>query len=122
LPLLLWTFLAPTAQGALLGFAVPATLATVYVAPSFALIQNEVPVPMRAVAAAINLFITNIIGLGLGPFSVGFFSDVFAASTGEESLRYGLMMTGVALLWGVGHYLRCGALLKRRAEALASDP
>lgn len=122
LPLLLWTFLAPSAAGALLGFAVPAMLATVYVAPSFALIQNEAPVPMRAVAAAINLFITNIIGLGLGPFSVGFFSDVFAASTGEESLRYGLMMTGVALLWGVGHYLRCGALLKRRAEALASDP
>ncbi len=117
LPLLLWTFLAPTAQGALLGFAVPAMLATVYVAPSFALIQNEVPVPMRAVAAAINLFITNIIGLGLGPFSVGFFSDVFAPGAGEESLRYGLMVTGVALLWGVGHYLRCGVLLKRRAAA-----
>ena len=115
MPLLLWTFLAPSAAGALLGFAVPAMLATVYVAPSFALIQNEAPVPMRAVAAAINLFITNIIGLGLGPFSVGFFSDVFAASTGVESLRYGLMVTGVALLWGVGHYLRCGVLLKRRS-------
>ncbi|MBL6719135.1 MAG: MFS transporter [Pseudomonadales bacterium] len=120
LPFLLWTFLAPTAQGALVGFAVPAMLATVYVAPSFALIQNEVPVPMRAVAAAINLFITNIIGLGLGPFSVGFFSDLFASWAGEESLRYGLMVTGVALLWGVAHYLRCGVLLKRRAAAVGN--
>ena len=121
LPFLLWTFLAPTAQGALVGFAVPAMLATVYVAPSFALIQNEVPVPMRAVAAAINLFITNIIGLGLGPFSVGFFSDLFASWAGEESLRYGLMVTGVALLWGVAHYLRCGVLLKRRAAAVGNS-
>jgi len=48
---------------------------------------------------------------------VGFFSDVFAPWAGEESLRYGLMVTGVALLWGVGHYLRCGVLLKRRAAA-----
>jgi hypothetical protein len=87
----------------------------VYVAPSFALIQNEAPVPMRAVAAAINLFITNIIGLGLGPFSVGFFSDVFEPHAGGDSLRYGLLVTAFALLWGVGHYLRCGYLLKARA-------
>ena len=61
---------------------------------------------------------TNIIGLGLGPFSVGFFSDVFEPQTGGDSLRYGLLVTAVALLWGVGHYLRCGVLLKRRAQAI----
>lgn len=118
LPLLVTTFFAPSGSSALWAFVLPASLATVYVAPSFALIQNEAPVPMRAVAAAINLFITNIIGLGLGPFSVGFFSDVFEPHAGGESLRYGLMVTAVALLWGVGHYLRCGVLLKRRAQAI----
>ncbi len=81
-------FWPPRRRGAL-GFAVPAMLATVYVAPSFALIQNEVPVPMRAVAAAINLFITNIIGLGLGPFSVGFFSDIFAPGPGRRAFAMG---------------------------------
>ena len=53
-------------------YALPAILSTVYVAPGFALIQNVTPIEMRSVAAAINLFITNIIGLGLGPFTVGF--------------------------------------------------
>ena len=82
--LLLWTF-GPHGAGALLGFAVPAMLATVR-GPSFAPIQNEVLIPCGR--GRNKSFITNIIGLGLGSFSVGFFSDVFASSCREESLRY----------------------------------
>jgi hypothetical protein len=65
-------------------------LGTLYVAPGFALIQNSTPLEMRSVAAAINLFITNIIGLGLGPFTVGFFSDYFSQTHGEDGLRWGV--------------------------------
>ena len=68
---------------------------------------------MRSVAAAINLFITNIIGLGLGPFTVGFFSDVFTPAYGIDGLRYGLMTTLVVIIWGAFHFYRAGSLLRQ---------
>jgi hypothetical protein len=74
---------------------------------------------MRSVAAAINLFITNIIGLGLGPFTVGFFSDYFSSEYGADGLRYGLMTTLVIIVWGLVHYFRCGQLLQRASIAEA---
>ena len=113
LPMLYLTFMATTPMGAIAAYALPAMLGTLYVAPGFALIQNSTPLEMRSVAAAINLFITNIIGLGLGPFTVGFFSDVFSSTHGEDGLRWGLATTILILLWGVFHYWRCGVMIKR---------
>ena len=113
LPFLYFCFTAATQTGALWAYALPAALGTVYVAPGFALIQNQTPTEMRSVAAAINLFIGNIIGLGLGPFSVGFFSDVFSPEYGLDGLRYALMTSLVVILWGSFHYYRTGVLLKR---------
>ncbi|MDE0930194.1 MAG: MFS transporter [Halioglobus sp.] len=113
LPFLYVCFTAATQTGALWAYALPAALGTVYVAPGFALIQNQTPTEMRSVAAAINLFISNIIGLGLGPFSVGFFSDMFSPEYGLDGLRYALMTSLVVILWGSFHYYRTGVLLKR---------
>lgn len=113
IPFLYLCFTAAAQSGALWAYALPAALGTVYVAPGFALIQNQTPIEMRSVAAAINLFITNIIGLGLGPFAVGFFSDVFTPEYGLDGLRYGLMTTLVVIVWGAFHYYRAGVLLKR---------
>ena len=115
IPFLYFSFTAATQTGALWAYALPAALGTVYVAPGFALIQNQTPTEMRSVAAAINLFILNIIGLGLGPFSVGFFSDVFTPEYGLDGLRYGLMTSLVVIVWGAFHYYRAGVLLKRTA-------
>jgi predicted MFS family arabinose efflux permease len=120
LPLLYLTFMAQTPMAAIAAYALPAMFGTLYVAPGFALIQNSTPLEMRSVAAAINLFITNIIGLGLGPFSVGLFSDLFAQSYGADGLRWGLTTTIIILLWGVFHYWRCGVMIKRQfADALS---
>jgi predicted MFS family arabinose efflux permease len=112
-PFLYSCFTAATQTGALWAYALPAALGTVYVAPGFALIQNQTPTEMRSVAAAINLFIVNIIGLGLGPFSIGFFSDMFSLEYGPDALRYALMTSLVVILWGSFHYYRTGVLLKR---------
>jgi predicted MFS family arabinose efflux permease len=113
-PLLYLCFTAASQTGALWAYALPAALGTVYVAPGFALIQNRTPIEMRSVAAAINLFIVNIIGLGLGPFTVGFFSDVFSREHGIDGLRYGLMVTLIFIVWGSLHYYRAGVLLKKK--------
>ena len=114
IPTLYLAFIAETASAAIWAYAIPAALGTVYVAPGFALIQNETPLHMRSVAAAINLFIVNIVGLGLGPFTVGFLSDQFTPAYGEDSLRYALMATLLVVVWSIGHYYRAGVLLRRR--------
>jgi predicted MFS family arabinose efflux permease len=116
IPMLYLAFVAETASAAIWAYAIPAALGTVYVAPGFALIQNETPLHMRSVAAAINLFVINIIGLGLGPFTVGFLSDQFVPAYGEDSLRYALMCTLVIIIWSIFHYYRAGVLLRRRAS------
>ena len=117
-PLLYFTFMAETPMAAIAAYVIPAMFGTIYVAPAFALIQNQTPIEMRSVAAAINLFIVNIIGLGLGPFSVGFFSDYFSDDYGADGLRYGLMTTLVIVVWGLFHYLRCGQLLRQQTQAV----
>ena len=118
IPFLYFCFNAESQTSAIWFYALPAALGTVYVAPGFALIQNHTPIEMRSVAAAINLFIVNIIGLGLGPFSVGFFSDMFTPEYGQDGLRYGLMTTLVVIFWGLVHYYRAGVLLDQSRTSL----
>ena len=113
LPLVAAAFLSDSATSTILFYILPAILGGVYIGPGFAIIQSHIPLRMRSVAAAINLFILNIIGLGLGPFSVGLVSDIFATSQGIDSLRYGLLAMIPVSLWGACHYLRVGVLLAR---------
>ncbi len=50
-----------------------------YSGPTFALIQNAMPGPMRATSAALLLFIVNLLGLGVGPPLTGWLIDTFSA-------------------------------------------
>jgi len=52
-----------------------------------------VPPEMRATAAALFLFINNLIGLGAGSTVIGAISDALSSRYGEESLRYSAMAT-----------------------------
>ena len=98
---------------AIFWFTGPATLGGVYIGVNFAILQSLAPVEMRAVMASINLFVLNIIGLGLGAFSVGMISDLMSPTTGVDSLRYGLMFTLLLMLWGGIHQTRLGFLLNK---------
>ena len=86
-----WVFTAQSPGSALLGYVIPAALGTINVAAGFAIVQNRTPLEMRSVSAAINLFIGNIIGLGVGPFAVGLLSDLLQPAYGIDSLRYALL-------------------------------
>lgn len=121
LPLAALSFFADSAAGTIALYVLPAILGGAYIGPGFAIIQSHVPLRMRSVAAAINLFILNIIGLGLGPFSVGLVSDLMADSAGVDSLRYGLLAVIPIGLWGALHYWRAGVLLAR-ASATEHSP
>lgn len=78
-------------------------LGAMYLGPMIATIQNLVVPGMRATASAINLFVVNMIGLGLGPFLVGVFNDLLAPTYGIEAIRYS--MVGVALIGGFSSIL-----------------
>ena len=83
-------------------YVLPAMFGAFYIAPTAALIQHCVPVKMRALAAAITLFMANIIGLGLGPQGVGILSDFLEPRFGIHSLRYALVIfstVGIASAW-----------------------
>lgn len=72
----------------------PYLLNNLWYGPVYATTQGLVPVNMRATAAAILLFIINLVGLGLGPLFVGVISDLFAhgAGLGEaEGIRWALI-------------------------------
>ncbi|MCR9093024.1 MAG: MFS transporter [bacterium] len=77
---------------ALLVYFVPTALSSVYLAPSLALMHQLVGLRMRAVASAIAMFMLNLIGMGLGPQTVGILSDWLKPEYGTDSLRWGLLI------------------------------
>jgi MFS family permease len=88
------------------GAVVPALMGAIYVGPGLAATQSMVPPRMRATAVALFLFILNMIGLGLGPVTVGLLSDTLRPSLGADSLRWALMVNVVSGLLAVFCYWR----------------
>ncbi len=94
IPFSLYVYLAPNYVTALLVANIPVVLGAFYIAPSFALTQRMVGIRMRALAASILLFITNLIGLGLGPQITGVISDLLTYNTdlGVHALRWAMVI------------------------------
>ena len=103
-PFLVLAYLADSHVMAFALFTIPVFFGSLYLGPSFAATQSLVPAHMRAVAAAVLLFILNIIGLGLGPQMVGVVSDLLEPAFGSESLRYTLVIMAILNLAAAIHY------------------
>ena len=80
LPFYVLVFTRESWQASAWLLVLPGIFHFMYVGPSWGLVQNVMPGPMRATAAALLLFIVNIVGLGLGPPICGWFIDTFSAS------------------------------------------
>jgi hypothetical protein len=75
--------------------------------------QGLVKLRMRATAAAILLFIINLIGLGLGPQTVGMVSDLLTPSYETEAIRYALLSIIVTgSVWAAVHYFLAARTLR----------
>jgi hypothetical protein len=59
------------------------------------------------------LFVLNIIGLGLGPQTVGFISDLLQPSLGSDSLRWALLSTVITALAGAYCYWQASRTLQK---------
>ena len=111
-PFAIGVYLSPDPYTALAYFVLPTIIIAVYHGPVYAMTQGLAPVRMRAMAAAVLLFITNIIGLGLGPQVVGIISDLLKSEFGIHSLRYALLSVTVLYIWSGVHYLLAAKTLK----------
>jgi MFS family permease len=90
---------AVTTDSAVLGLSLltmNAFLGTIWYGPVYGTAQSVAPPHMRATAAAILLFIINLIGLGLGPLAVGALSDYVNVGMGmgkAEGVRWALIIS-----------------------------
>lgn len=78
LPFYVLVFIQPSWEMAAMYLLIPGIFHFTYVGPTFGLVQNAVAARMRATAAAVMLFIINIVGLGLGPPLCGWLIDTFS--------------------------------------------
>ncbi len=79
-----------------LGFMFLTTLClNTSIGPTLAVTYSLVPPGMRAMTSAVLYFITNLIGLGLGPLVTGYLSDTYTSWAGEDSLRYAMLTVGL---------------------------
>lgn len=75
-------------------FLVTVTINT-YLGPCLAISHSLVPPAMRALTSAVLFLVLNMIGLGLGPLTVGLLSDFYAGFWGDNSLRYAMLTAGL---------------------------
>jgi MFS family permease len=95
IPFYIAGLLADSAVFALIMFAFPPVLNTMWYGPGYAAVQGLVQPQTRATASAVLLFVINLIGLGLGPVAVGVVSDFLAGpmQLGDAAgVRWSLMI------------------------------
>jgi predicted MFS family arabinose efflux permease len=116
MPFGIMVYVVDDAMLAMAFLALPVMLGNFYQATTFAQTQTLVGLRMRSVAAALLLFMLNIIGLALGPSVVGALSDALAPSYGDDSLRWALLICTFANLWAAFHYWRAGVHFPKDLE------
>ncbi|MCC5887251.1 MAG: MFS transporter [Gammaproteobacteria bacterium] len=119
-PFYLGVFFSPTAAGAFLFLMIPAVLANCFLGPVFSSTQGLVPAHMRATAAAVLLFIINIIGLGLGPQIVGLLSDLLRPAFDVDSIRYALFLVSLVTLAGAALFWMAARTLEADLDRAAA--
>jgi MFS family permease len=84
---------------------VTTVVGSLWVAPSYAIVQNLAGPQFRAMAAAIFMMIVNIVGLGLGPYATGLLSDALAPRFGDRALAVSLCLITITCGIGIVNFL-----------------
>jgi MFS family permease len=99
-------------------FVIMTMLASMFFGPSFAVSQLVGTLRTRALATSVLLFVQTFVGLGLGPLVAGALSNSMASSFGEAtSLRYALVIVGLANIWATAHYLLGARTIRENVAA-----
>jgi predicted MFS family arabinose efflux permease len=96
IPFMALAYDATSQQAALIFMFFGVTMALIPVGPQFAMMMLLVPASIRATTAAVGLFFSSVIGIGLGPTIVGLISDNLTSIYGKEALRHALFYSSFA--------------------------
>jgi MFS family permease len=116
-PLHWLTYLTPSLAIAIPAFCVMKFFSATFFGPSFAMTQALAQLRMRSVATSLLLFVQTLIGFGIGPAAVGFLSDRLASSLDVNSLRWAIVIVGLANIWAAVHYMLGARVLREDLEA-----
>jgi MFS family permease len=107
LPLTILAFSAATPGKMFLAYIPYVFLGAMWLGPAIAVTHSLVGLRQRAVASAALFFILNLIGLGLGPLTVGTLSDMMRPGFGDaDGLRYSIIGTALAVKgWAIVHFM-----------------
>ncbi|MFT4567017.1 MAG: putative MFS family arabinose efflux permease [Saprospiraceae bacterium] len=86
-------FFTGNAELAMVTVFFTSTFSAFYLGPSIAVCHSLVNAKMRAFTSSIFFFILNLIGLGMGPLTIGLLSDYLEPEYGNLSLRYAFCIT-----------------------------
>jgi predicted MFS family arabinose efflux permease len=120
IPFTVLVLLQPTFSSAIKFLVIGSLFSSVHLGPIFGVAQTIVPLRMRALAASVLLFATNLVGIGLGPQTVGILSDVLhgmgidtqSGLGAVNSLRIAIGFNTVVTLWAVLHYFLAARTLR----------
>jgi len=88
IPLSLALFFMQNTTIVLIFYFFTSLITATYLGPCLAVSHNLVNAKMRAQSSAVLFFMLNLIGLGLGPITIGYVSDLLEPTYGTESLRW----------------------------------
>ncbi|MGI9247993.1 MAG: spinster family MFS transporter [Woeseiaceae bacterium] len=83
-----------------------------FLGPTIAMAHALVGPRYRALSSSVLFFVLNIIGLGLGPLTVGTISDALAPTFGVESIRWAIMSSAVAAFLSAGFYFNAARYVR----------
>lgn len=112
-PFSFMAYMAASLEGAIYWIIFPMLTGALYFGPTLAMLHTLVKPEMRSLASAIMLFINNIVGLGVGPLSIGIMSDYLTPLYGERGLGYALASFILIGIWGNCHYFIAARSLKK---------
>ena len=99
LPFAAYCFFSQDSWLALLLYIIPNITYASYLGPTLAVLHGMVPAEERSFSTAVYHFIVNLIGLGLGPLTVGIISDYLNPSMGADALRWALASTLIMVVF-----------------------
>ena len=88
-----------------------------WIGPTYAAVQTLTPSHLRSQASALLLLLLNLIGMGLGPVTVGVLSDLLAERYAQDSVRYAMVITLVTVVLGSYLYWRAGPAYRSAIES-----
>ncbi|MGA9882092.1 MAG: MFS transporter [Candidatus Acidiferrales bacterium] len=105
----------------LVGFVIVQALSPVHVGPMVAVSHSVVKVGMRAFATALIYLVSELLGLGAGPFLIGVFNDHFQKQFGVGVIRYTMFPAALTTLIGGLLFVAAAQYLRRDMASAAAE-